>query len=65
VRKNLPTDWAGLLPVDVGTPEFDALSGDFLAGVWRGHLEEDSATMSYVPAAGMNANWRVWLLPDR
>jgi hypothetical protein len=58
-RSQLPSDWALMLPLEVGAAEADH-DGDVRLGVWRFHLEGDQARLDFYPPGSVNAHHRLW-----
>jgi hypothetical protein len=58
-RSQLPSDWAPMLPLEVGAVEADP-DGHVRIGVWRLNLEGDQAQLDYYPPGSINVKHRLW-----
>ena len=58
-RAQLPSDWAPMLPLEVGVAEAEH-DGGVRLGVWRLHLEADQARLDFHPPGAANAHHRLW-----
>ncbi len=60
-RRNLPSDWAHLLPKDAGKPSHNPspMGGVYLPP-WRLEINDDQATLTHYPRGGLMPKMRIW-----